>query len=71
MHDDVSEIGSVDRLRVAALAGDARALEDLVRVLEPFVMRRCARFLPHRGPASTQVIPGWPENETPYVLVRN
>jgi len=41
----------LERLRMAATGGDARAMDDLLRALEPLVMRRCARFLPHRADA--------------------
>lgn len=51
LHDDTSEAETLERLRLAALEGDPRALDDLVRALEPLVMRRCARLLPHRADA--------------------
>ncbi len=47
MDDEVE----LERLRVAAAAGDSRALEDLLRLLEPLILRRCARFLPFHGDA--------------------
>ena len=50
-YDDAPEGDTLERLRLAALGGQARALDDLVRALEPLVMRRCARFLPHRADA--------------------
>jgi RNA polymerase sigma-70 factor (ECF subfamily) len=51
LHHDVPEVEMLERLRLAALDGDARAVDDLVRALEPLVMRRCARLLPHRADA--------------------
>lgn len=50
-YDDALEGDALERLRLGALSGQARALDDLVRALEPLVMRRCARFLPHRADA--------------------
>lgn len=38
----------VDALVRAAQAGDAEALNALLVRLQPLVLRRCARFLPHR-----------------------
>lgn len=38
----------VDALVRAAQAGDAEALNELLVRLQPLVLRRCSRFLPHR-----------------------
>jgi RNA polymerase sigma-70 factor (ECF subfamily) len=51
LHDEVPEVDTLERLRLAALDGDPHAVDDLVRALEPLVMRRCAKFLPHRPDA--------------------
>ncbi|GGM95311.1 RNA polymerase sigma24 factor [Terrabacter tumescens] len=51
LHDEASEADTLERLRLAALDGDPHAVDDLVRALEPLVMRRCAKFLPHRADA--------------------
>ena len=40
-----------NELRLAALGGDANAMDALLRMLQPFVMARCARFLPCRSDA--------------------
>ena len=40
-----------EALAVAAAAGDAQALEELLRLIQPDVLRRCARFLPNRQDA--------------------
>lgn len=42
-HDD-----DLEPLVVRARSGDAAALDDLLARLQPLVLRRCARFLPHR-----------------------
>jgi len=44
------EEAELDRLRQEAVRGPA-AMDDLLRALQPIVMRRCARFLPYQGDA--------------------
>jgi RNA polymerase sigma-70 factor (ECF subfamily) len=39
--------GVPDDLVVRARAGDAGALEEVLRLVRPMVVRRCSRFLPH------------------------
>jgi RNA polymerase sigma factor (sigma-70 family) len=41
----------LEELRVRAVDGDSGALEDLLRRVEPLVLRRCSRFLPFQGDA--------------------
>lgn len=36
----------IEQLAGRAVAGDQRAMNDLLRVIQPEVLRRCARFLP-------------------------
>jgi RNA polymerase sigma factor (sigma-70 family) len=45
------EAVEVEQLARAAAAGDTAALETLLSVLRPEVLRLCARFLPHRDDA--------------------
>lgn len=47
----MAEPEGVEQLALRAAAGDARALEDLLRAIQSDVLRRCGRFLPHREDA--------------------
>lgn len=50
-HGPEQEQAELERLRTAAASGDVRAMDDLLRALQPLVMRRCAKFLPYQGDA--------------------
>lgn len=41
----------LEGLRERALAGDQEAMTDLLRELQPFVLRRCVRLLPYKADA--------------------
>ena len=45
----------LDALRVAALAGDAAAMQDLLAAISPAVARRCSKFLPCAADAEEAV----------------
>jgi RNA polymerase sigma-70 factor (ECF subfamily) len=42
-----TDAAAVEELAARAAGGDAGALDDLLRRIEPDVLRRCRRFLPH------------------------
>jgi RNA polymerase sigma factor (sigma-70 family) len=46
-----SEDAELEPLRLAALAGEAGAMEVLLHRVQPLLHRRCARLLPHRPDA--------------------
>lgn len=48
---DAAEAAELERLRSAAVDGRPGAMDDLLRRLEPLVMRRVSRFLPHQHDA--------------------
>ncbi|MFM6848364.1 MAG: RNA polymerase sigma factor [Terrabacter sp.] len=48
---EAAEAEELERLRVAAVDGSPGAMDDLLRRLEPLVMRRVSRFLPHQHDA--------------------
>ncbi|MGO4600225.1 RNA polymerase sigma factor [Terrabacter sp. 2RAF25] len=48
---EAAEADELERLRVAAADGRPEAMDDLLRRLEPLVMRRVSKFLPHQHDA--------------------
>jgi RNA polymerase sigma factor (sigma-70 family) len=47
----VQSSDDIEQLAQQAAAGDAAALDRLLRMIEPGVLRRCSRFLPYRQDA--------------------
>lgn len=41
----------LERARVRAIAGEPGAMDDLLALAQPLVLRRCAKFLPHHADA--------------------
>ncbi|HSU73744.1 MAG TPA: RNA polymerase sigma factor [Terrabacter sp.] len=48
---EAAETAELERLRAAAVAGRPGAIDDLLRRLQPLVMRRVSKFLPHQHDA--------------------
>jgi RNA polymerase sigma-70 factor (ECF subfamily) len=48
---EAAEAEELERLRTAAIAGRPGAMDDLLRRLEPLVMRRVSKFLPYQHDA--------------------
>jgi RNA polymerase sigma factor (sigma-70 family) len=46
-----SDTGDVEEFARRAAAGDSRALDELLRCIQPGVLRHCSRFLPYRHDA--------------------
>ncbi len=49
--DEREQAEQLEQLVASARAGDDAALHELLTWIQPLVMRRCARFLPHRADA--------------------
>ena len=48
---DATEIENLEQRVGLAQSGDRQALDELLRMVEPLVLRRCAKFLLYRGDA--------------------